>query len=372
MDTNIEISNINKHFYTNKIIIETKSNNEDSEDSEEQYQDNTSKYTTKLISYDFFSINEINISNEIKKIPYYYRNYSVVETHDFVNISKLSEDFIEKMDISQDIRYVIFKYKKGNFERFNDYLLKFTDPKIFILNTTETFSRILNCLIKLNEHNICFFNLSPQNIIFDLDFGEVPKLHNFQLSFPIYGINEAYITNIIKHENDYVYKPLEVHILFYLIHNDMVTMSYSFIEEICEVFVKNLTILDLFSLQFKETYKQMCVETLKKYINKSKSSIIYDILQSVNKWDVYSLSVLYIHIFVNISRGLSLKQTFINKITLELSKNIHPDPSKRCELKVLLEKFNILLNNEENLSFLKNIELNQMRKLFDIFNDDSN
>jgi hypothetical protein len=373
MDTNIEISNINKHFYTNKTINQMKSNNEDSDDSEELYEDNgTSKYNKKLISYDFFSINEINISNEIKKIPYYSRNYSIVETHDFVNISKLSEDFIEKMDISKDIRYLIFNYKKGNFERFNDYLLKFTDPKIFILNTIETFSRILNYLIKLNEHNICFFNLSPQNIIFDLGFGEVPKLHNFQLSFQIYSINEAYITNIIKHENDYVYKPLEVHVLFYLIHNDMVTMSYSFIEEICEVFVKNLTILDLFSLQFKETYKQMCVETIKKYINKSKSAIIYDILQSANKWDVYSLSVLYIHIFGNISRIFSLKQTFINKITLELSKNIHPDPSKRTELKSLLEKLNILLNNEDNWSFLKNIEPNQIRKLFGIFNHDSN
>ena len=116
----------------------------------------------------------------------------------------------------------------------------------------------------------------------------------------------------------------------------------------------------------------MCVEAIKKYINKPKSAIIYDILQSVNKWDVYSLSVLYIHIFGNISRIFSLKQTFINKITLELSKNIHPDPSKRCELKVLLEKLNILLNNEDNWSFFKNIEPNQMRKLFGIFNDDSN
>jgi hypothetical protein len=94
----------------------------------------------------------------------------------------------------------------------------------------------------------------------------------------------------------------------------------------------------------KESYKQMCMETIKKYINKPKTYIIRDILQSANKWDVYSLSVLYIHIFGNISKVFSLKQTFINKITLELSKNIHPDPSKRSDLKALLEQFNILNN----------------------------
>ena len=32
MDTNIEISNINKNFYTNKIINETNANNEEDEE----------------------------------------------------------------------------------------------------------------------------------------------------------------------------------------------------------------------------------------------------------------------------------------------------------------------------------------------------
>lgn len=367
MDTNIEISNIDKNFYTNKIINETNANNE--EDEENEHYKGISKYNTKLISYDFFSINEINISNEIQKIPYYHRNFYVFDIYDFINISNLSEDFIEKMEISQDIRYLIFKYKKGNFDTFNDNLLKFTEPRLFISNVIETFSNILNSLIKVNGRNICFFNLSPQNIIFDLDYGEKPLLCNFQLSLQFSKLNESYITNIIKHENDFIYKPLEVHILFYLIHNDIVTMSHSFIEEVCEVFVNNLTILELFSLQFKESYKQMCMETIKKYINMPKTYIIQDILKNANKWDIYSLSVIYIHIFGNISKTLSLKQTFINKITLELSKNIHPDPSKRSELKDLSEKFNVLLNNEDNWYFVKNIEENKLTNLFDIFND---
>jgi hypothetical protein len=61
-------------------------------------------------------------------------------------------------------------------------------------------------------------------------------------------------------------------------------------------------------------------------------------------WDIYGISVLYLHIFAGFSKVFSLKQTFINKITLELAKNIHPDPSKRSTLSELQESCNKLLN----------------------------
>ena len=357
MNTNIEISNINKHFFSSK-----ERNNE--EDNKE--------YITKLTNHSFNSINEANISDIIKKIPYYSNNYLIVEDYDFVNISQLNDKYIEKLNLSDNKKYLIFKYKNDKLVDFNDFLTNLTEPKFFILNIIESFSYLLNSLIKLNNENICFFNLSPQNIVFNLNCGEKPQIQNFNSSLQVLKLNDKYITDIIKNPNDYTHKPLEVHVMFYLIQNDISFISYSFIEEICEVYVNNLSILSLFSEKYKESYKASCIKSLRKYINKEKTDIINDILNYYDKWDVYSLSLLYLHIFGNISRVFSLKQTFINKITLELSKNIHPDPSKRCELKVLLEKLNILLNNEDNWAFLKNIEPNQIRKLFDIFNNDGN
>ena len=257
MDTNIEISNIDKNFYINtKKKVENDEN--ESDDSDNEYNE-SSKYKTKIVDYNVYSTNEINISNKIKTIPYYSNYYSILQDYNFINISELNGNYIEKLNISSDKRYLIFKYKKGNYESFNDYLLKFTTPKLFILNTIESFSHILSSLIKLNDNNICFFNLSPKNIVFNLDYGEKPILCNFQLSLQYFKLNEEYINNIIKYENDYTYKPLEIHILFYLIHNDINTISYSFIEEICEVFTNNLTILELYSLQFKESYKQNAI-----------------------------------------------------------------------------------------------------------------
>jgi len=127
-----------------------------------------------------------------------------------------------------------------------------------------------------------------------------------------------------------------------------------------------LCVLTLFTEKTKENYKISCIETLKKYINKPKSVIIQDILKNTNKWDVYSLSMLYLHIFVNISKVFSLKHNFISKIIIELYKNIHPDPSKRNYLEQLSKNLDTLFNEENNWYFVKKIPDNKMSILFDI------
>jgi hypothetical protein len=352
MDTNYEISNMNKHFFL--------------DDENDENNVNHKKYKTKITNYCFYSINEANISDIIKTWNYYSNNYAVVNDYDYINISQLSEKYVDKLNLTNNEKYLIFKYKNENYAPFNDFLFNLPNPKLFIFHVIESFSYILNSLNELNNNNICFFNLSPQNIVFNLDCGEKPILQNFQLSLYISNLNESYITNIINKIKDYTYKPLEVHVLFYLIKNDFKTISYSLIEEICENFVKNLSILDFFSEKYKESYKNSCISILKKYINQPKNEIIEDILENTDKWDVFSLSVLYLHIFHNISRVFSLKQTFINKIILELSKNIHPDPVIRSSLENLSDYVDNLFNNENDWSYINNLSSNMMPILFDI------
>ena len=357
MITNIEIKNINKHFFPFLLEKEdTKYNNNNRK---------LNKFKTKIINYCFYSINEANICDKIKKIPYYQNNYSVIEEYDYININQLNEEYIEKFKLEDDKRYLLFKYKNEKYIKFNDFLFDLNTPKLFFFNIIESFSYLLQSLIKLNDNNICFFNISPDNIVFNLDCGEKPCIKNFQLSLQLTKLNETYISNIIKKLDDYTHKPLEVHVLFYLVKNDIITISYSFIEEICEIFIKKLSILDLFSEKYIDFYKESCIASLKKYINKPKSYIISDILDNADKWDVYSLSVLYLHIFGNYSRVFSLNQPFITKIILELTKNINPDPLKRSSLQNLLDKFNELFNFEKDWSYINTLPCENMAQLFD-------
>lgn len=349
MNTNIEISNINKHF---SLIT-----------NDYEYIDNK-QYKTKIVKLSFYSKNEANISDIIKSWSYYSNYYSIIEDYDYINISQLNEKYIDTLHITNDSEYLIFSYKKENFVVFNDFLFNLISPKLFIFHVIESFHYILKSLIHLNNNDICFFNLSPQNIVFNLDCGEKPILRNFQYSLQTLKLNESYINNIINKLDDYTYKSLEVNVLFYLIKNNFNTISYSFIEEICEIYVTNLQILRFFSENYKNSYKNSCIETLKKYINKSKNEIIEDILTYHDTWDVFSLSVLYLHIFCTISSVFSLKNTFINKIIIALSKNIHPDPAKRNSLENVLEQYNIFFDNENDWSYINKLSISRMPILF--------
>jgi hypothetical protein len=147
----------------------------------------------------------------------------------------------------------------------------------------------------------------------------------------------------------------------------MITISYSFIEEFSENFIENLDILRLFSNNYKIAYKQQCINYLKKYINMPKEKIINDILERNNKWDVYSISMVFLHIFGCIFRVFSLKDTFISKIVIELLKNLHPDSDNRFTLEETLTIFNKLLNFENDWKFINNLDNDRLPQLFDEF-----
>ena len=352
MNINIEISNINKHLFS-------------SENNDIQ-SENVNKYNTRLINYCFYSKNECNISNTIKTLRYYSNRFLVLEDYDFVDIGQLNEHFVDKCNLTGDVRYLIFKYKNANVVAFNDFLFNITTPKLFILNVIESFSHLLTSLILLNDNNICFFNLSPHNIGFDLDCGEKPVIRNFQTSLIVSKIVPSYITNIIKKTKDYTHKPLEVHILFYLIQNEISTISYSFIQTVCEVFIKNASFLTFFSEEIVSLYKESCVKSLMKYVNKPTNDIILDIIENSDKWDVYGLSVLYLHIFNSISLVFSLQPGFITKISSTLFKNTHPEPSKRQSLKQLAEYYDGLFAVDTDWTFVKKLTSNKMPELFDL------
>jgi hypothetical protein len=347
MGSTIDVSLINKQL----IQKRHESNNND---------DNL----TKIVPYHFFTINEININSKINKIPYYSNHYNVIIDYDFIDISKIDEKIVENMDLMENKKYIICHYNNEKRISFHDFLFNMCDIKEFMLNILTSYSKLLNSLIILNEENICFFELNTVNIVFSNNNSAV--LENFQNSLVINELNESYITNIIKNIDNYTYKPLEIHVLFYLIIYDESSLSLSFIEYICSNYVQNMSILSLFSKDYKDSYEKACVETLKKYINMPKSAIINDILKYYEYWDNYSLTIIYLHIIGHITRIFSLKGTFLNKFNLLLVKNIHPNPLKRETLKTTIKKYEELFEEFVDWSFINNIPNEKLTQLYNV------
>ena len=324
---------------------------------EDEDNNNSNNKTIKI--YDFFSINEINISNKIKQINNYKNNYDILNNYTFIKNNKINQENDNKNN-----KYLLIQYNNFKYLYFNDFLFNLPTPKIFILHILNSYTTLLNSLIKLNEMNICFFNLSPNTIIFPQNF--TPLIKGFNKSICIEKIckEDNYILNIIKNIKDYTHKPLEVHILFYLINKE--TLSYSLIESICENYIKNMNILDLFSQSYREKYKSICIEYLKQYINKPKTEIISDILKYIHTWDNYSLTIIYLYIISKLSNVFSLKDNFMNKFIIILSRNIYPDPLKRETLQNTFIQYNNLYEEFTDWSFINNIPKEKIEELYNV------
>jgi len=76
---------------------------------------NVSRFKTKICVYNFFSINESNICDKIKKIPYYFNYYKILIDYDFVELRQLGEKVLEKIKnkdsvTKNDKKLLLFKY----------------------------------------------------------------------------------------------------------------------------------------------------------------------------------------------------------------------------------------------------------------------
>jgi hypothetical protein len=316
--------------------------------------------------YDFFCFNNIKICEKIKEKYNLSSNFYIINNYSSITIGEISEKIHHHTINNNDNnkKYVLLEYNRIEQIDFNDFIFSLPNPKLFIFHVLDSYTFLLNSLLNLQQIDICFFNLSIKNIIFGKNYK--PMLKNFETSLLLEKCsNINYFTEIIEKIEDYTYKPLEVHVIFYLIKNNENSLSFTDIDLICNNFVKNMSILSLFSDQYKENYYKISMECLKKYINKPKIEIITEILRHSNTWDNYELSVLYLHIIGNISRIFSLKDNFLTKLTIILSKNISPDPTKRDTLTISIEKIDNLYCEFTDWEYINLIPKEKMKKLFE-------
>ena len=105
--------NINISLITNQVTNNRKKNNNADED-------NNDKTQTNIALYDFFSANQIKISEILTKIPYCNNYYDTFVDYDFIDISRIGEKVIENVDL--DLKYIVFNYNDEKRIGFRDFL----------------------------------------------------------------------------------------------------------------------------------------------------------------------------------------------------------------------------------------------------------
>lgn len=349
------------------------------DEEEEEFDENGSKiFRVKerrlrkvIVKYSPYAINEVNITKLIhESIPYYSNFVTLLIERDILHLSQLKDNIVQKLNETDGIetRYYIFKYADVNAVEFADYLYSATSCKKLIVDMITSFTHLLYTLHLLNTAGICYFNLTYQNILFLEEYREKPVLKNFRLSLISKQLvhDHNYVSHILHEIDNFTFQPIEVHLLYYFVKHNLVSITYTFIEEFCTQYIHSSTILQLFPESYRASYKTQCISLLMPYINKSRKVIMDNLLERNHTWDIYGISVLYMHIFNAITTVFALKGTALNKITVELAKNLHPDASKRMSLEYTLTTFNRLLAEQPDWSFVNLLPNSKLDTLFEV------
>ena len=283
---------------------------------------------SKIVKRGFSSTNEIQISERLQTLPEHASCFDTLFMHEL---------FLLK-DGSIDQTQLVFWFKNHSRVEFHARFLG-NNSRRLVVQVLHSFA---NILVQLTTFNTiaCFFDLSPRHIRFDT-MDERPRLQQFDKSLLYENLAIAgYLDKVVSETTDFTCKPLEYMVLFQLLVNKETSLTASLIECICEDHLLDLTDDACDHTLFENaagaaSYKVSCKQHLKKYINKPKKDIVADLLKYVDRWDTFSLCVIYLRLVSKIIHRNSL-MTHLQRM---LQTNIHPDSSKRDTMQLLQDKF---------------------------------
>jgi hypothetical protein len=325
------------------------------------------EYVSKLVEKNFSSKNEIEIGEIIKKIPFYSLYYVPILEHCRANLSKVGSKEIKKCNIIDKeeayVKYILLKMKYVKNIKFTEYLLTNKSKKHVLNIIFDTYSYFLFSLEQLMNYEIVHFDFKWDNAVIDLKT-ELPVILDFGISIPIRKLlkyngdlngsdkdkREEEKGNLDKNEDenkedkedryeifrDYFYTyfpryslwPLEVHAMCYVLHEHSRITPES-LQQLVDEYVDSNATFTIFSPEFLEKYKKLCIETMEHLIDKPRKYVIHECLKFWSTWDNYALSISYFQIIQFISSSGFTSNAFLLSFSKILLTNVHPDPSRR-------------------------------------------
>jgi hypothetical protein len=323
------------------------------------------EYVSKLVERNFSSKNEIEIGEIVKKIPFYYLYYVPILEHCTANLSKVGSKEIKKCNIidkeENHMKYILLKMKYVKNIKFTEYLLTNKSKKHVLNVIFDTYSYFLFSLEQLMNYEIVHFDFKWDNAVIDLKT-ELPVILDFGISIPIRkllkyngdlnggdedkrekeNLDKSYNNEINKEQDKYdVFRnyfytyfpryslwPPEVHAMCYVLHEHSRITTES-LKQLVDEYVDSNAAFTIFSPEFLEKYKKLCIETMEHLIDKPRKYVIHECLKFWSTWDNYALSISYFQIIQFISSSGFTSNAFLLSFSKILLKNVHPDPSRR-------------------------------------------
>jgi serine/threonine protein kinase len=308
--------------------------------------DKDKKYVTKLQRRDFNADNEIHIGNLISTIKNYKNFFIPVIKSCDIDLRRIDSSIVSDCQVvsqSGEVNYLLMTLNYVKNISLENTIVTSSSKEIkkrSFAQLLSMYTYLLNSIKLLYEKNIIHFDLKVDNLLFGIKLG-TPLVIDFGISIPKDKLNKDSMKKYFyAFVPEYYVWPLEVHVINYLLHSTQSTLTDYDINLISSRFGESNDALLFFSKSFKERYLLSCKYQLKKYIGLDRDKVIDQLLSYNHTWDNYSLSIMFITIYIKIfKQGMYFNKMFVFFIEL-LVINMSPDPKLRINIDDSLYEYN--------------------------------
>ena len=316
---------------------------------------------TKIKPHIFFTRNEININNSLHLLEHKTNRYITITKATKLSINEVNDDIINKTEISKGNEYILLKYEENegeNIEGITRFLYN-KGEKEYIYGVIESYFYIIKTFYQLQKEGIIYYNFSSEKMKFKDIYNPHCLLYDFESSLieRKLKLNEnenenenenntnkneiiEYFHNFILKQQNFTFKPFEVHVLFYLYKMEEQYLSKYKITQIIDKYVENMG--SILKGQTEKLINQECHQYMEQFINKNREEIMIQLIMCYKTWDNYSVSILYLHLVENIIQGYKIQMRFMSKFQDILNQNLSPNPNQRMTIEETINKFNDL------------------------------
>ena len=326
------------------------------------------KYISKLHKKNYHVVNEYNVGKMVTKIPlyeYYFAPIVNMCNIDIAKIDKRERDMCRVVTRSKsDSKFVIMKmpYIK------NVSLIKYiTNPNIekkeIITYIVDSYKFLLSSLKMLNTHGVIHFDFKIPNILIDIKTKN-PIVIDFGLSIPFSNVSaKTYSKYFYTHNAGYYIWPIDVHIINYVINVNS-NLTYEELVVMVDTNINANPALKNFSESFIKRYRELTINTYKKYTNMPVTNVVAELIKNCNTWDNYALSEMFLCLINFISYSGFTDNKLIKEFSEILLLNIHPNVGKRLSFDDTKKMYNKLFSLDISVDGYESVLNNFDKKIF--------
>ena len=326
------------------------------------------KYISKLHKKNYHVVNEYNVGKKVTKIPlyeYYFAPIVNMCNIDIAKIDKRERDMCRVISrTSSGSKFVIMKmpYIK------NVSLVKYiTNPNIdkkeIVTYIMDSYKFLLHSLKMLNSSGVVHFDFKIPNILFEVKTKN-PIIIDFGLSLSLNNLGpKTYSKYFYTYNAAYYVWPVDVHIINYVINVNS-NLTYEELVVLVDTNVKANPALHIFSEEFVKRYRDLTINTYKKYTNIPGENVVTELVKNCNTWDIYSLSVMFLCLINFISYDGFTDNKLIKEFSELLLLNIHPNAARRLSFDETKKRYKKLFSLDVSVDGYENLLNNFDKKIF--------